>query len=220
VKNFWINFFTRNAGWKLFSLVAAVLLWIAVASEPELSTFISVPVEYKNLSTAMDINSDVVESVFLEVRGSSGELRGLPDTRHRYAVILDMSDVGSGQHTFTIDSSDVRLPRGIRLMRAIPAQVQLNFERTATARVPVDVRFAGSLPPDLQISRIAPEPAVLAIAGPASRVARVASVETDPITLKPEAGTAEYRIDAFINDPRLRFEDSPRVTVKVTVGKK
>jgi hypothetical protein len=42
----WTAIFTRNVGWKLLSLGAAVVLWISVASEPELATLHSVPVEY------------------------------------------------------------------------------------------------------------------------------------------------------------------------------
>ena len=54
--------------------------------------------------------------------------------------------------------------------------------------------------------------------GPAlSRVARVSSVQTDPLTLKPEVGTNSYRLQAYVNDGRVRFQDSPQVTVKVTV---
>jgi len=212
--------FTQNVGWKLLSLAAAVLLWIAVASEPELSTFISLPVEYKNLPTDLEISSDVVETVFLELRGPSGELRDLPDARQRYAVILDMSAAEPGQHTFSIDAGDVRLPRGVQLVRAIPAQIRLDFEHTAMRRVPVNVRFGGGLPPDLAVLQATAEPASLAIAGPMSRVARVQAVETDPLNVKPAEGTAEYRVDAFVNDPRVRFQDSSQVTVKVTVGKK
>jgi hypothetical protein len=48
----------------------------------------------------------------------------------------------------------------------------------------------------------------------------VASVETDPVALKPEAGTNLYTVETFVNDARVRFQDSPQVTVKVTVGKK
>src|ERR1039457_352420 len=83
------NFFTQNIGWKLLSLAAAVVLWISVASEPELATFISVRVEYKNLSPDIEIDSDVVETVLLEVRGPSGEMGSLPEERRRYAVVLD-----------------------------------------------------------------------------------------------------------------------------------
>ena len=214
------SFFTKNVGWKLLSLAAAFLLWMAVASEPELSTFVSVPVEYKNLSPDMELNSDIAESVFLEVRGPSGELRSLPDSRRRYAIILDMSNVGTGQHTFPIDSGDVRLPRGIELVRAIPAQIRLDFEASTTRSVPVAVRFEAGLPPDLKVVRAMPEPASFTIAGAASRVARVTTVETDRIGLAPEPGTAEYRANVFVSDARVRIEDSPLVTVKVTIEKR
>lgn len=214
------HFLTRNVGWKLLSLALAVLFWIAVASEPELSTFISVRVEYKNLSPALEINSNVVETVLLEVRGPSGELRASPDTRPRYAVILDMTGMQPGQHTFTIDSQSVRMPRGIQLVRAVPAQIRLNFENSATRTVPVTLRFVAGLPPDLAVLQAEAQPPALRIAGPASRVAHVGSVEIDPIVVEPAVGTQSYRVDAYISDPRVRFQDSPSVTVKVTVGKK
>ena len=214
------SFFTKNVGWKLLSLAAAFLLWMAVASEPELSTFVSVPVGYKNLSPDMELNSDIAESVFLEVRGPSGELRSLPESRRRYAIILDMGNVGAGQHTFRIDGSSVRLPRGIELLRAIPAQIRLDFEPSTTRSVPVAVRFESGLPADLKVVQAMPEPASFTITGPASRVARVTTVETDRIGLTPEPGTAEYRANVFVNDARVRIEDSPQVTVKVTIEKR
>jgi YbbR domain-containing protein len=214
------SFFTHNIGWKLLALGAAVLLWISVASEPDLAAFVSVRVEYKNLSPDVEIDSDVVETVLLEVHGPSGALSSLPEDRRRYAVILDMGGIEPGQHTFTIDRSNVRLPRGVQLVRSVPAQIRLNFEPSATRRVPVELRFADGLPPDLRIVDAVAEPATLAVSGPASRVARIASVQIDPLRVKPQPGAAEYRVSAYVQDAKVRFQDSPRVTVKVTVGKK
>lgn len=213
------GFFTHNIGWKLLSLAAAVLLWISVATEPELATFVSAHVEYKNLSPAVEINSNVVETVYLEVRGPSEALR-LPELPRRSAVILDMADIEPGRHTFTIDGGNVRLPRGVQLINAIPSQIQMNFEPAATRSVPVEVRFAEGLPANLQVTEATAEPSALAITGPSSRVARVASVETDPLALRPEAGTNRYRVAASVSDPRVRFQDVPQVTVKVTVKEK
>jgi YbbR domain-containing protein len=213
------SFFTYHIGWKLLSLAAAVLIWISVATEPELATFVAAHVEFKNLSPGVEIDSDVVDTVNLEVRGPSEALR-LPELPRRAAVILDMADVEPGQRTFTVDSGDVRLPRGVELVRAIPGQIRIIFEPGATRSVPVEVRFADGLPEDLQVIETTAEPSALAITGPASRVTRVASVQTDPLTLKPEAGTNTYRLEAYVNDARVRFQDAPQVTVKVTVGKK
>ncbi len=52
-------------------------IWAMVASEPELSTFVSTQVEYKNLPDDLEISSNPVTTVLLELRGPSGELQGL-----------------------------------------------------------------------------------------------------------------------------------------------
>src|SRR5262249_26498446 len=124
------------------------------------------------------------------------------------------------EHTFTIDNGDVRLPRGIHLLRAIPAQVHLSFEPSETHSVPVEVRLSGGLPPDLQVLGATPDPATLTISGPASHVSDIPFVQTDPIQPKPEIGITEYRLEAYVNDPRVRFQESPQVKVKVIVGRK
>ncbi len=213
------KFLTHNIGWKLLSLAAAVLIWISVASEPELATFVSAHVEYKNLPPGVEINSEVVETVYLEVRGPTEALR-LPELPRRAAVIFDMAEIEPGQHTFTIDGGDVRLPRGVQLVSAIPAQIRMDFDRAATRSVPVEVRFADGLPENLKVLDATAEPSALAITGPASRVARVGAVQTDALAVKPVVGTTRYRLEAYVNDARVRFQDSAQVTVKVTVGKR
>ncbi|MBI2680168.1 MAG: YbbR-like domain-containing protein [Candidatus Solibacter usitatus] len=120
------GWFTQNLGWKLGSLVIATLLWISVSNEPELSTFQSVPVEYKQMPEDMEIGSSVDETVRLELRGPSGRLRDLRDAK--LAVVLDFSGVSkAGDRTFAIDERNVSLPRGIRLVRAIPGRLQFHL---------------------------------------------------------------------------------------------
>ena len=86
-----MGWLTQNLGWKAGSLVIATLLWISVSNEPELSTFQSVPVEYKQMPENLEITSDVDETVRLELRGPSGRLRDLRDAK--LAVVLDFSSV-------------------------------------------------------------------------------------------------------------------------------
>ena len=78
-----MRFLTRNLLWKLLALVAAFGVWLNVASEPELATIVSVPVEYNNFPKDLEISSDIVESIDVEARGPAGQLRSLNDSRHR-----------------------------------------------------------------------------------------------------------------------------------------
>src|ERR1700720_3763362 len=91
----------ENLAWKLLALAVAVVIWALVASEPELATFATVRLEYKNLPDDLEISSDPVTSVVLELRGSSGVLRGIGESL-RPAVVLDMAAVQPGQRTFMV----------------------------------------------------------------------------------------------------------------------
>src|ERR1041384_7196803 len=165
-----IELLTRNVWWKLFALLIAVLLWIAVANEPELSTFVSAPVEFKDIPDNLEISSDVIEKVELEMSGPSGELRNF--SGNRTAVVLDLSDAVPGERTYSIREGELHLPRGLHLIRAIPSQVHFVFERHSERTVPVEVRF------NRQPEKFEVTPAAVTIEGPESRVKRVVTVVT------------------------------------------
>ncbi|MGA2267425.1 MAG: CdaR family protein [Bryobacteraceae bacterium] len=209
----------HNFWWKLLALAIAVVLWALVASEPELATFATVRLEYRNLPDDLEISSDPVSSVSLELRGPSGELRGVGEGI-RPAVVLEMSDVQPGERTFTIGNGNVKLARGVRLVRAIPSEVRFRFERRMVKLVPVQVRFTGQGQNGYTVARQSVTPAQLEIAGPGSRVARIAAAVTDPVDISSVTGKSEFRVNAFVEDPYVRFQSSPQVTVTVTMKKR
>jgi hypothetical protein len=208
----------QNFWWKMLSLAIAVGIWWVVAIEPELSTFQTVRLEYKNLPEDLEISSEPVESVVLELRGPSGELRGVGEGI-RPAVILDMSTVLPGQRTFTIDDGNVRTARGVRLVRAIPSQVRLSFEPRTVATVKVEPHFTGEGRNGYQVAQYTVNPAALGIAGPASHVSRVRTAVTDPVDVSQVVGSSEFRVNAYVEDAYVRFQSSPQVTITVTMKK-
>jgi hypothetical protein len=209
---------THNLWWKLLSLAIAVVVWGIVSNEPELSTFATVGVEYKNLPDDLEISSDPVSTVKLELRGPSGELRGVGDGGVRPEVILDMTTVQPGERTFPIGDGNVKLVRGVRLERAIPSEVRFRFERHAERTVKVTPRFTDRSGYEIADFSVTPES--LTIAGPASRVARMDTVLTDAVNIPAQAGVFDYQVNAYVDDPYVRFPAPQHVTVTVTVRKK
>jgi YbbR domain-containing protein len=198
--------FTRNLPWKIFALTIAVLLWIAVANEPELSTFVSVPVEFKDLPETLEIASDLVDKVELEMSGPSGELRNFSNTGT--AVVLDMSDAMPGERTYTIGDGEVKLPRGITLIRAIPSQLHFSFERRKVRSVPIAVRFSQA-PAKFRVS-----PEKVTIEGPESRVSRIDAVPTDLVDVSGLHGTGTFHVNAYVQDPHVRITSETAVTIE------
>jgi YbbR domain-containing protein len=213
-----MHLLTDNFGWKLLSLVAAFFIWANIAGEPELSTIISAPVEYKNFPKDLEISSDIVESIDVEAHGPSSQLRDVSDSH--LSAIIDFSSVkGPGERTFTLTAAEVKLPRGIQLVRNIPAQLRFDFEHRLTRSVPVETPFLGKLPAGLRMVSHTVSPAALTITGPESRVQAVLKADSDPFDLTQVTGDSTQRLSVYIGEPQVRFISTPQVTVKIHIEK-
>jgi hypothetical protein len=210
---------THNLGWKALSLAAAVLFWISVSRDTALISFVSAPVQYKGIPDDLEISSDVIEQVYLELRGSAGMLERFNDAKP--AVSLDFSGVSNpGERTFNIDERAVSLPHGMKLVRSIPSQLRFEFDRRVSRKINVEVRFTGKLQDGYSLASYEAAPPVLTVVGPESRVRRIEYAQTDPIDLAPVVAESQFSVNAFVDDPHVRFAESPRVSVRVVVEKR
>jgi YbbR domain-containing protein len=209
-----MRFLTRNLIWKLFALVAAFGVWLNVASEPELATIVKVPVEYNNFPKDLEISSSIVDSIEVEARGPSGQLRSLNDSR--IAAIVDFATVKApGQRTFTLTTAQLKLPRGIELIRTIPAQLRYEFEKRITRAVPVEILFSGKAPAGVSVAIADVEPPALTITGPESHVLKARPLSADPFDLTGVSADTVRKLAVFAAEPEVRILDAPQVTVKI-----
>jgi hypothetical protein len=208
----------RSIGWKLLSLALAMLVWVAISREPEMTTVLAAPVQFKNLPNKLEISSEIVESVDLEIQGPAGLLRNLSEKR--VSVVLDFSDVRDpGGRTFTISRSSTNLPRGVAMVRAIPSQLQFTFEHVLVRNVPVSPLASGTLAPGLHVVKLVPNPPELAVSGPVSKMGHLPPLRTDPVDLNGISEDKNVRVTAYLPNSQVRFQGSPEVTVRVLVAK-
>lgn len=214
-----IKLLTENLQWKALALLMALALWSIVVGEPELVTSQSAPIFYKNLPRDLEIGSDGPDRVHLEIRGPSGKLT--PSSLAETAVLFDLSSVHApGDRTFTVTAGSINLPMGVSLLRAVPSQLRLRFEKILVRSVPVQMR--AGLPPPSGYAVVSEEvtPTTLRIIGPEGHVRQVDVAQTDAIDLSSIVGRTEFHVHAYVADPQVRFEGSPMVTVRVSVEKK
>jgi YbbR domain-containing protein len=205
---------TRNFFWKALSVVIAIGIWYAVASEPELATIVSVPVEYRNYPKDLEISSDIVSTINVEARGLAGRLTSLHDSR--IAAVVDFTSVTApGERTFTLGSSSLNLPRGVDLIRTIPSQLRFTFEQRLTRMLPVDVPLSGKLPNGFRVESMEVAPPELRVAGPQTHVLRASKLVSDPIDISHLGETTQQTMAVYSTDPEVRLMTRPQVTVKI-----
>lgn len=211
-----IQLFTRNLSWKLFAIAASFAIWMSVASEPDLATIVSVPVEYSNYPKDLEISSAIVESVNLEATGPAIQMRTLSDLK--IAAVLDFATVTEpGERTYTLTRKEIRLPRGMQLVRTIPAQLRFRFEKRASREVPVEVVWSGALPKGLMLGAVEVDPPSLNIIGPESHVHAARKLVSDPFDLSRVTGNTEQSLAVYAAESQVRFTGTPQVKVKIQV---
>jgi hypothetical protein len=88
-----MKLFTDNIPAKLFSIFIAFLLWVALVDEPELIETVTVPVEYRNLSSALDLSPDAPTRIQVQVRGPRGRLNEVSPERTN--IVLDLGSMST-----------------------------------------------------------------------------------------------------------------------------
>lgn len=209
---------TRNLGWKIASLGAAFVMWLLISGARELTTSITVPVQYRNIPKNLEISSDMMEQVHLILRGPSPLLSRL--SHNEMPLIVDLSDVRTpGQRTFTLDRRNVNLPAGVTLERAVPAQLQIRVETRISRDVPVKPQFE-NIPEGMKVVSAEVNPAKLTVVGPQSRVRHIQEVLTDAVDLRILDAKGNAPSTAYSGDAQVNFTTSPAVTVHVTLAPK
>ena len=211
------NLLTRNLGWKLLSLVIAIVLWISVAREPEVTPSLSAPVDFRNLRDDLDISGTLPDSVRLEVRGPSGRLTR--DALSAVAVVLDLSDAQPGDRTYSIRGRNLNLPTGVVFYRASPSQLTLHFDQLAIKEEPVQAVYH-NMPPGYRVASQEMSVAAVRIRGSRERVGAIEAVRTDPMDLSGVTAEKIFHTHLNAGDAQVRIINAPTdMTVRVKLEK-
>jgi len=209
-----MRLFTENIPAKLFSVLIAFLLWVALVDEPELIETVTVPVEYRNLSSTLDLSPDAPTRIQLQVRGPRGRLNEVsPD---RTSIVLDLGAMsGPSARTFTIQENSINLPATVTLVRAMPSQLRVKLERRLYKELPVTLAYEEPLPAYLKVISTDIYPTVIKVVGPESRINLATSIPTEPLSLKEVTGAGPLRVNVLLTDPEISIVGSALVTIKL-----
>jgi diadenylate cyclase len=215
--SFFRRYILHNFALKLISLLAAVLLWLAVAREPVAEVAITVPIEFHHVSENLEISSETIPQAQIRVRGPARLVRHLTDAEIH--AIIDLQGARPGERTYDLTASQVRVPHEVEVVQVVPTQLRLSFDERATRPVPVHPRVIGSFASGIHLEKAVAEPAQIVIAGPKKRVNAVEAAITDPVDASGVVGHATFTTHAFVADPLVRVLRPQPIRVTVVTEK-
>jgi YbbR domain-containing protein len=215
--NFLRKYVFHNFSLKLLSLGVAVLLWMAVTRDPVAEVALNVPIEFHNAPEHLEISSETIPQVQVRVRGPVRAVRDL--SASEVHAVIDLANVQPGERTYDLSPAHIRVPDGVQVVQAVPAQIRISFDRRETRQVEVKPRVIGTFASGYRIQQVTALPQSVTIVGPASNVRGVEAAITDPVDASGVVGTATFVTHAYVSDPLVRLANPTPIRVTVTTEK-
>jgi YbbR domain-containing protein len=214
---FFRKYVFKNLPFKLVSLGIAVMLWWAVGRDQPIEIPMTVPLEFQNAPTNLDINSNYPFETRITLRGPGRLLQQMnPSEVH---AVLDLQNSRPGERTFDLSHNDIHVPRNVQVVQIVPAQFHIRFDRNVTRTVPVQPRIIGTLLSGYGITSVTANPPTVTIVGPEQRVQDIQAAMTDPVDATGVVGKATFSTDAYVSDPLVRVQPPGPIHVTVVTNK-
>jgi YbbR domain-containing protein len=212
-----VDFFRRyvfaHFGYRVASLALAVGLWLALSHDPVAEVGVTVPIEFHNIPSNLEISSVNIPEAQVRVRGAERLIHELrPQEVH---VEVDLAGVKPGERTFDLTAQHVRQPRDLQVVQIVPSQVRLSFDTGLTRQVEVRPRVIGTFATGYRLAKVLAEPGSISITGPKQRVEAVEAATTDPVDATGTMDRGTFVTNTFVSDPLVQVVHP--IPVRVTV---
>lgn len=203
----------QHLGLKAVSVGIAIALWMAVAGEEVVERGLRIPLELQQVPAGLEVLGEPPALVDVRLRGTSGALaRTLPGD---IIAVVDLKGARSGRRLYQLTPEQVRSPFGVEVITVAPASIALEFEESATRKVPVVAAIDGDPAPGYITGTPIVEPPEVEIVGPKSAIDSAKDALSEAVSITGASAEVRETVSVGVLDPSLRVK-GPRV-VSVTI---
>jgi YbbR domain-containing protein len=206
IKRFLQRIFVKNWGLKVFSLLLAVVLWLALIPEEKASIerTLTVPLETYNIPAKMELVEKPVSSVDVTIRAANRLITQI--TNSNLSAALNLANASIYQEDYPLNSNMINLPTGAEVIQIFPNRVHLKLEETRSVMLEVTATIVReSLRDGYRLDKVEVVPGQILVKGPKSKLNDRDKVRTVPIDLAPYSRTTDVQADLILPRPELRL---------------
>jgi len=197
----------------LISFVLVTGIWYSFSRGLETLISLETPIDYMNRDPQMEILDTSVNTVNLNISGSGPLIKSIrPD---QVMVRIDLKNSVIGNNTFTITKENITLPPGVSLKNVKPATIEVVLDTRIKKMLPVQVDWAGKLPPELILVEATRDPEQVEIIGRNKILRDVSTIYTKKVFLDTITKSGSLTVSLALSPASIKL--SPGSKDKVTV---
>jgi len=206
-----------NLSLKIISLLLAVFLWFFVIGRRSSEIGVDVPVRFENLPESLVIVNNPETHLEVRVQGPRTLFSSLDPARVN--ISIDLSGAKTGRSSYHIFPEQIVLPRGLRVSRINPTEVDFEFSPVVIRELSVRTKTEGDCARGYRIAQINVTPARVNITGAAQELNRVEAVETESVSLKDRNESFRVVVPLVMGGIHLTKVEPKKVEIQVEIVK-
>ena len=196
------------------SVILITAVWFSFSRGLDTLMTLEIPVEYTKSHPKIEIVETSVNSVSLQLGGSSALLKSIRP--EKIQVRLDLDKAVAGRNTFSITRENITLPPGVFLKKVSPSVVEATLEVTIKKELPLQVDWAGTLPEHLILSAIRLDPEKIEVFGGNRILENISTIYTTKIPLDNLQQSGSMMIYPVLNPASLKISSESKDKIIVS----
>jgi len=210
-----LRFLFEDLSIKLFSLGAALLLFLFVSVENSTPVDVDFRIEYKTADDIL-ITNNAPTVLHTTLQGPWAALRAF-EMAGMTPVTVDLMHAGPGSVRHNINLSDIRAPGGMRVASMRPSELEVVLDRRIERQVPVHADVPKAPAFGYEVLDVRVVPAKVRVVGPGARMQALEYISTRTVDIDGREQELSLEVDLRPPPPPLRLLDK-RVMVYVEIA--
>jgi len=135
---------------------------------------------------------------------------------------LDLSQSVIGPNAFSLTAGNISLPPGILLKEINPPAVEVDLDETIKKALPVQIDWAGKLPPEFILLDFTMDPQTVEVLGGKRVLEKMVTLYTEKVPLDNLSGKGEITAKLALNPASLKIApgSKDKVTIQYLIRKR
>ncbi len=216
----WLVTFPVPKNWvlMLISFFLALFLWYFVVGEDKVDMNVTIPVEIVNMPRGLVISNKFKKQLEVTVSGPRSLIRAMNDQYVRRTI--DLSSVEPGKFEVENRPDNMKMPRGISILRVQPQTLTLLLERELRKKLPVTPQLHGSPAKGFELLSVTLEPMQIEVAGPESVLGPESEILTNTIDISGLDASSLRQVTLALKPELVDLLGEQVVTARIAIEEK
>lgn len=203
---------------KIIAIFFAVSLWFYVLNSEPVEVEKKIAIEFL-VPKGFAVSSNTERQLQIKLKGSKAFIGNVFSNKEKLVIDLVPYYKKFGKNFKVIyQPSQISVPFGVDILEMHPKEASVEIDRLVQMELPVRVQYIGSMPYDRKFREVNIDPQNIMVSGPIDVIRKMSHLKTNPVNLSnidKDEGAITVPLEEI--DPRLSFEENPRVKLKYKV---